>query len=95
MSDDITIPNCPSFDECIRVCNENEKCFQSLFDGSDCLLGTKHFRLGEQKKPEDGKKWQSQWNKERMLKWAGEHTDCSNLSLAFHDAFVCGNRPDK
>jgi hypothetical protein len=61
-----------------------------LYDGKDCILGTRNFRLGVEKEPERNRKWQSQWNKRRIRDWVEAHTDCSNLSLAFKDAFVCG-----
>ncbi|KIW02401.1 uncharacterized protein PV09_06221 [Verruconis gallopava] len=90
LSEGITLPDCPSFEACINECNENDGCFQASYDGSECILGTRNFRVGVEKKPEESKKWQSMWNKRRMREWAVVHVDCTNLHVAFKDSFVCG-----
>jgi hypothetical protein len=84
------LPDCPSFDQCVGECDQNDGCFQALYDGQDCVLGTRNFRLGVERKPDQDKKWQSKWNKKRIHDWATAHIACSNMSFAFKDAFVCG-----
>jgi hypothetical protein len=85
----IEVPDCPSLEQCISECEQNKGCFQALYDGKDCTLGTRHFMLGVKREPAKGKTWQSYWNKLRMYEFAKKHQDCSNANLAFKDHFVC------
>jgi len=85
----IAVPDCPSFEQCASECEKNSGCFQASFDGKDCTLGTRFFKLGLKREPEGGKVWQSMWNKYRIYEWAKAHGDCSKYKPGFHDAFVC------
>ena len=83
------MPNIKSFEQCASECEQNASCFQASFDGTDCTLGTRHFRLGEKRVREGNKKWQSMWIKKRMADWAQKNSNCANHKIEFRDAFVC------
>lgn len=88
----INVPDCPSFEQCKTECEQNTHCFQASYDGKDCTLGTRLFRLGTKKEPTGAfgeRKWQSVWIKKRMYEFAKKHSDCTNVQLGFKDAFVC------
>ena len=57
------------FDDCATACEKDKRCFQALYDGTSCRLGTKNFRMGDGRKPEDGKMWQSMWMKKRIASY--------------------------
>lgn len=73
--------------DCVKACESNPDCFQSMFvsDGQ-CTLGTKHFRLGVGKAPdEDGKSYYSHWNRARIDRWIGQQKPCGRVVFPFQE----------
>lgn len=69
-----------SAEECATVCAANTQCFQFVFDGESCYVG-KAIRLGETRDPEDGKRWQSGWNLDRIADWAANQELCNDIEF--------------
>jgi hypothetical protein len=88
-ADGIEMPDVATFEQCASECEQNTGCFQASYDGKDCTLGTRSFRLGVKREPEGNKKWQSIWIKKRMLDFTHKHAECTGYEFVFHDAFVC------
>ncbi|KAF4629430.1 hypothetical protein G7Y89_g8721 [Cudoniella acicularis] len=80
MSDNEKLKDIDSVEDCTAACAKNTDCFQSVYDGEECRLGTQNFRLGIFQKPEDGKKWQSSWNRTRIQKWVSKQKPCSDIT---------------
>jgi hypothetical protein len=82
---DETVSDIDSVESCIEACANNPECFQSLFNGEECTLGTKNFRFGEKREPEDGKTWQSSWNITRIEAWVSKQEPCAEITFPFEE----------
>jgi hypothetical protein len=84
-SEDEAVSDIGSAEDCTEACAHNPDCFQSLYSRDGCTLGTKNFRFGEKHKPEDGKRWQSSWNRTRIAAWASKQKPCAGVTFPFQD----------
>ena len=86
MSDGVTVPNIDSALECIRACERDGHCLQSLFNGEECKLETTRVTFGVKHELEDdGKTWQSTWNKTRIAAWVAKQSRCGKVKFPFED----------
>ncbi|KAF4626569.1 hypothetical protein G7Y89_g11592 [Cudoniella acicularis] len=85
MAKDEAVSNITSVEGCIEACANNSDCFQSLYTGDECSLGTKNFRFGEKHAPEGNKKWQSSWNRTRIAAWVSKQTPCNSVAFPFQE----------
>jgi hypothetical protein len=86
----VTISPVSSVEECVNACAENSDCFQLSYDGNDCNLNTKSFGFGKERSPEDGKRWQSSWNKTRIDAWITKQKPCGPAKFRFRYDLHCG-----
>ncbi|KAK6580987.1 hypothetical protein PZA11_006475 [Diplocarpon coronariae] len=85
-SNGVTVPDMTSAPDCLRACEENAACLQSLWNGSECWLGTEKIVLGEPHEPEQGgNMWHSSWNKTRIASWVAEQGRCGKVEFPFED----------
>ena len=86
MSDGVTVPNIDSALECVRACERDGHCLQSLFNGEECKLETTRVTFGVKHELEDdGKTWQSTWNKTRIAAWVAKQSRCGKVKFPFED----------
>jgi hypothetical protein len=69
-----------TFEECAEACAADEKCLQYVHNGEKCFLGLT-VRLGQAKKSEDGKIWQSGWNESRIASWTAQQPPCEKVKF--------------
>jgi hypothetical protein len=84
-SGDATVLHIHSAEECAKACAKKEDCFQSLYNGEECTLGTKSIVFGKKREPEGGKKWQSSWNTTRIKEWIANQESCDALKFPYQD----------
>jgi len=85
LAKDEKVDDIESAEDCREACGKNTECFQSLYNGEECNLGTKSFKIGEKHKREDGKKWQSSWNRTRIEDWALKQKPCGSVEYPFEE----------
>lgn len=83
MADDETVKGIYSAEHCTEACKKNKHCFQSLFNGVECTLGTRGFRYGQKRLPEGEKQWQSNWNRERIAAWVAKQKPCKKVQFPY------------
>ncbi|KAF2103943.1 hypothetical protein NA57DRAFT_50799 [Rhizodiscina lignyota] len=83
-----TISDIGSAKACEKACRNNPQCFQTSYDGDNCILGTDSFRLGENRTT-DGKRWQSSWNKTRISEWIAAQYPCGEAKFGFRYDRAC------
>ncbi|KAK9414523.1 hypothetical protein SUNI508_11096 [Seiridium unicorne] len=66
-----------SFDDCAKMCNEVDECFQFRFQDGICSY-QRGFLLGKPRRSEDdeSKRWMSGWAVDKIKAWVDEHKDC-------------------
>ena len=68
--------------ECQKFCQYDENCFQSVYDGKDCVLGANFFKLGYAQNATETQRWQSSWNRTRIAVWVSSHP-CGKDKFAY------------
>lgn len=64
-----------TYEECKKVCQDNEDCFQFSHHGGDCALGHS-IHLGTPKEAENGAGFRSGWLTVRIKSWAEKQAPC-------------------
>jgi len=90
MSTGETINDLPSIEACDKACIENKDCFQFSYNGPECRLSTDTFTLGVPRTPEDGNRWRSTWNKNRIMNWVLKQKPCGAAKFSFKTDVSCG-----
>ncbi|KAH7388993.1 hypothetical protein BKA64DRAFT_711101 [Cadophora sp. MPI-SDFR-AT-0126] len=75
-----------SFDECTKLCEEDEKCFQYSFHEKRCSIG-RSVRLGHAREADEDGDWESGWNKTRLVGWMKEQPPCGHVSFEGEDNY--------
>jgi hypothetical protein len=70
--------------DCQKLCKDNENCFQTLYDGKVCILGTDFFKLGYLRNATETQRWQSSWNRSRIAAWVSSHP-CDAVKFTFEN----------
>ncbi|KAH9219261.1 hypothetical protein DL95DRAFT_292216 [Leptodontidium sp. 2 PMI_412] len=86
MSDGVKVPKIHSPEDCVQACEKDRHCLQSLFNGDECKLGISKVIFGEKHDlRDDGKVWQSTWNKPRIAAWVAKQKRCGTVRFPFED----------
>ncbi|KAH9859977.1 hypothetical protein IAQ61_011761 [Plenodomus lingam] len=64
-----------TYEECRKLCEGNEECFQFMHHGNECDLGYS-IHLGMYKEAENGVAFRSGWLTDRIRRWVEEQSPC-------------------